>query len=195
MTGRANPVESKRQCDGGFTGFVHEFCGDFNSIGSNDPRVERRGGLDLYFLTWRSLPISQARQGRAAPAGRDLWSVTVAKKTDDLSSKPKASPRGSAKKPSKAANSQAAGGKVTENNKRTGNAAATRKAAMSSDVIGEAAGDVWRVLSERGGQTVAGLKKAIDGPEEVILAAIGWLAREDKLTFATNGRSVTVSLT
>jgi hypothetical protein len=118
----------------------------------------------------------------------------VAKKNDDLSSKAKTAPRGAAKKPSKTANPKVAGGKMTEDNKRTGSAEAPRKVGLSSDMIGQVAGDVWRVLAERGGQSVSGLKKSVDAPEEVVLAAIGWLAREDKLTFETNGRSVTVSL-
>lgn len=83
---------------------------------------------------------------------------------------------------------------MTEDNKRTGSAAATRTVGLSSELIGLTAGDVWSVLSERGGQSVSGLKKSLDVPEELIMAALGWLAREDKLTFETNGRSVTVSL-
>ncbi|MCC6493393.1 MAG: winged helix-turn-helix domain-containing protein [Pirellulales bacterium] len=61
-------------------------------------------------------------------------------------------------------------------------------------MIGQAAGEVWRVLSERGGQTLAGLKKSLDASDDLVLLGIGWLAREDKLAFETNGRTVTVSL-
>ena len=82
-----------------------------------------------------------------------------------------------------------------ENNKKTGSAAAAHsKVGLSAESIGQAAGDVWKVLSERGGQTIAGLKKALDAPDELVMSAIGWLAREDKLAFETSGRSVTVSL-
>lgn len=116
------------------------------------------------------------------------------KKAESPPSKLKKSPRGSVAKPSKTANAQAAGGSMTEDNKRTASATAAVKAGLSSEAIGSAAGDVWNVLAERGEQTVAGLKKAIDSPDELVLAALGWLARENKLTFATNGRSVTVSL-
>jgi hypothetical protein len=49
-------------------------------------------------------------------------------------------------------------------------------------------------LADRGGQTIAGIKKSIDGPDDVTMAALGWLAREDKLDFETNGRTITVSL-
>ena len=40
----------------------------------------------------------------------------------------------------------------------------------------------------------ATLKKSIDAPDDLILAAIGWLARENKLAFDANGRSIKVSL-
>jgi hypothetical protein len=116
------------------------------------------------------------------------------KKADSSPAKLKKSPRGSVPKPSKVANAQVSAGNMTEDNKRTGGAAATQRRGISSEMIGQTAGDIWRVLSERGGQSMAGLKKSVDAPEELILAALGWLAREDKLAFETNGRSVTVSL-
>jgi hypothetical protein len=119
----------------------------------------------------------------------------VAKKKADASpSKPKRAPRGSVDKPSKVANSQVAGGQMTEENERTGSAAATRTSGISTETIGHTAGEVWKVLADRGEQTVAGLKKAIDAPDELVLAALGWLARENKLAFSTNGRSVSVTL-
>ncbi len=70
--------------------------------------------------------------------------------------------------------------------------AATR--AFNGDEIGHVAGDVWRVLSEDGSKTAAELTKAVAAPPELVAAALGWLARENKLSFETNGRSVTVSL-
>jgi hypothetical protein len=60
--------------------------------------------------------------------------------------------------------------------------------------IGHVAGDVWGLLGRDGGQTIAAIKKSIDAPGDVVLAAIGWLAREDKLEFSANGRSVKISL-
>jgi hypothetical protein len=117
----------------------------------------------------------------------------VAKKQEVSSRKTKSKPAKTIQ-PSKVANAQVAGGKMTEQNKKTGSAAAGVLRGLSSERIGETAGDVWRVLAERGGQTVAGIKKSIDAPDDVILLALGWLAREDKLVFETSGRSVTVSL-
>jgi hypothetical protein len=64
----------------------------------------------------------------------------------------------------------------------------------STQAIGEVAGQVWQALSDNGPQTVAALKKAVGVSDEIVLAAIGWLAREDKLEFETSGRSTTVSL-
>jgi hypothetical protein len=116
------------------------------------------------------------------------------KKAGEASSKPKRAPRGAAAKPSTVENVQAAANTMTEGKKKTTSTAATKTVGLSGDLIGQTAGQVWTVLSERGGQTVAGLKKSVDAPDELIVAALGWLAREDKLAFETNGRSVTVSL-
>jgi hypothetical protein len=130
----------------------------------------------------------------------------VAKKKTESSpspSKPKRAPRASASKPSKVAKSQpakapASEGSPTKDSKAPSSgqstAPATPKVALTEAAIGHAAGDIWNVLSDRGGQTIAGLKKAVGAPDDVVLAALGWLARENKLAFETNGRSVTVSL-
>lgn len=68
------------------------------------------------------------------------------------------------------------------------------KRAFNSDEIGHVAGDVWQVLNDDGSKTAAELTKAVAAPPELVAAALGWLAREGKLEFETNGRSVTVSL-
>jgi len=65
---------------------------------------------------------------------------------------------------------------------------------FSSAEIGHVAGDVWGLLVNDGSLTVVTIKKSIDAPPDLVLAAIGWLAREDKLEFSTHGRSVKVSL-
>ncbi|MCI0334515.1 MAG: winged helix-turn-helix domain-containing protein [Planctomycetes bacterium] len=67
-------------------------------------------------------------------------------------------------------------------------------ATFSGIVIGDAAGKVWGLLSTDGGQSIAAIKKSVDAPPDVVLAAIGWLAREDKLDFETSGRTVKISL-
>jgi hypothetical protein len=65
---------------------------------------------------------------------------------------------------------------------------------ISPIAIGHAAGEIWGLLSSNGAQTLAAIKKSVDAPSDVVLAAIGWLAREDKLDFTTSGRTVKISL-
>ena len=48
--------------------------------------------------------------------------------------------------------------------------------------IGDTAGLVWRHLSDNGPRTLNQLAKEVDAPRDVIMQAIGWLAREDKLS-------------
>jgi len=55
---------------------------------------------------------------------------------------------------------------------------------VSMDIIaevGEAAGEVWRLLESSGPLTVAQVKKKLNRPSELLNFAVGWLAREDKL--------------
>ena len=51
--------------------------------------------------------------------------------------------------------------------------------------IGHVAGDVWAALVEEDELTLTALKKAVKAPPELVVAAIGWLAREDKLEFGS----------
>lgn len=61
--------------------------------------------------------------------------------------------------------------------------------------IGETAGKIWHVLDLKGPQSIAKLVKEIDDtPRDVIMQALGWLAREDKLEIEEDGRSRIVSL-
>ncbi|HEX3656177.1 MAG TPA: winged helix-turn-helix domain-containing protein [Pirellulales bacterium] len=59
--------------------------------------------------------------------------------------------------------------------------------------IGEIAGAVWRVLSDQGPLTTAKLIKAVDAPRDLVMQAIGWLAREDKIVI-DESRNRVVSL-
>ncbi len=61
--------------------------------------------------------------------------------------------------------------------------------------IGFLAGDIYQYLSENGATPVEKLVKAIEkrkNSEALINAALGWLAREAKITFAKKGDSVSV---
>lgn len=53
---------------------------------------------------------------------------------------------------------------------------------MNAEVIGTWAGQVWNALNESGKLTVKGLKKATKLKEEELYAALGWLAREGKVS-------------
>ncbi len=60
--------------------------------------------------------------------------------------------------------------------------------------IDSAAGTIWRYLNEHGEITLSKLKQGTKLSEQLLFAGIGWLPRENKLTFTTEGRSVRVCL-
>ncbi|GHT18852.1 hypothetical protein AGMMS4957_01930 [Bacteroidia bacterium] len=60
--------------------------------------------------------------------------------------------------------------------------------------IGDNAGQVWAVLSEEGQKSVKELKKLTKLTDKDVYAALGWLAREDKLHFHENETDVYVAL-
>ena len=60
--------------------------------------------------------------------------------------------------------------------------------------IGELSGQIWKVLDDKGTITLTQLKKSIDSNDFLIGAALGWLAREDKVELQQSGKSVKISL-
>jgi len=60
--------------------------------------------------------------------------------------------------------------------------------------IGDAAGEVWRLLNQGGPQTLGQLKKKLNGRRELLDFAVGWLAREDKLEILQEKRSILLRL-
>ncbi len=60
--------------------------------------------------------------------------------------------------------------------------------------IGETAGNIWQVLNDNGESTFAKVKKKVGGSDDILHQAIGWLAREDKLTISKKGSSVKLSV-
>jgi hypothetical protein len=60
--------------------------------------------------------------------------------------------------------------------------------------IGDTAGTVWRLLTENGPMTMAKLVKAVGEPRDIVMQALGWLAREGKLAIEEDGRSRVISL-
>ena len=60
--------------------------------------------------------------------------------------------------------------------------------------IGETSGVVWKVLAKEGPLSMAKLVKAVGEPRDTVMQALGWLAREDKISIEEEGRSRIVSL-
>ena len=60
--------------------------------------------------------------------------------------------------------------------------------------IGQTAGLVWHALNESGPQSLAKLVKAVDAPRDMVLQAVGWLAREDKVCIEDAKRSRIIGL-
>ncbi len=65
---------------------------------------------------------------------------------------------------------------------------------MNVEIIGNWAGLVWGALNAQGTLGVKGLKKATKLKEKEIYAAIGWLAREGKVSVEEAETDVMVTL-
>ena len=64
---------------------------------------------------------------------------------------------------------------------------------MKEKVIATA-GKTWRFLGQNGQINVRQLPKALQEKDEVVLQALGWLAREDKIDYTIKNRRTFVSL-
>ena len=62
------------------------------------------------------------------------------------------------------------------------------------NTIGEVAGQIYQILEKNGESTVTKLKTATKANDFILSAAIGWLARENKVQVTQSGKSVKVSL-
>ena len=60
--------------------------------------------------------------------------------------------------------------------------------------IGEAAGDIWRILKEEESLSLSAAVRRIKQPQKVAYMGIGWLAREDKLVFTETKRGISISI-
>ena len=58
---------------------------------------------------------------------------------------------------------------------------ATVEALTLVSQIGETAGIVWQIIEQDGPTKLSRLVKDIDAPRDVVMQAVGWLAREDKI--------------
>lgn len=60
--------------------------------------------------------------------------------------------------------------------------------------IGITAGAIWHALDTKGEMTLAALKKEVNGKAPMFEWAIGWLAREGKITLKPGKRSYLIGL-
>ena len=60
--------------------------------------------------------------------------------------------------------------------------------------VGITAGKIWHELNDVGPQTLAQLKKKLNGSGELVGFALGWLAREDKIEISQEKKSIKVAL-
>jgi hypothetical protein len=60
--------------------------------------------------------------------------------------------------------------------------------------IGEAAGEIWRLLRAEEQLSVSAIVHKTKHARAMVYMAIGWLAREDKLVFTPTKRGMFVSL-
>ncbi len=60
--------------------------------------------------------------------------------------------------------------------------------------IGEAAGISWQYLEQHGVTTLSKLKQGTKLSDQLLLMALGWLARENKLNLVQQKRSLKISL-
>ena len=63
------------------------------------------------------------------------------------------------------------------------------------DEIGILAGDIWKLLKDKGEQKLTGLPKLLDQKSAMVYMALGWLAREDNITFTEKKNVTYVALT
>ena len=60
--------------------------------------------------------------------------------------------------------------------------------------IGEVAGQVWHCLDENDQMSFSKLVKTTDQPRDMVMQAVGWLAREDKVEIEETARGRVIRL-
>ncbi|NIL98347.1 MAG: hypothetical protein GTO62_14760 [Planctomycetales bacterium] len=71
---------------------------------------------------------------------------------------------------------------------------ATATSTACIEQIGETAGEIWHLLYESGPLPLTKVVKLADAPRDVVMQAVGWLAREGKLLIEEDGRKKIVGL-
>ncbi len=59
--------------------------------------------------------------------------------------------------------------------------------------IGTSAGEIWRILQKNGEVAISKLPKMLKESDNITYQALGWLAREGKIEYRTEGRNTFVS--
>lgn len=66
---------------------------------------------------------------------------------------------------------------------------------MTPEKIGQAAGLIWKMLSQASGQVnITDVAKKTNLTTQLAYQGLGWLAREGKIEYEKKGRSIYVSL-
>jgi len=60
--------------------------------------------------------------------------------------------------------------------------------------IGETAGRIWEILNNKGKVTIQQIPKLLNENSMLSYQAIGWLAREDKIEYHSEGKKTYISL-
>ena len=63
-----------------------------------------------------------------------------------------------------------------------------------SESIGNVAGQLWQYLDKEGSPSIAKIAKEADIEMKQLQRAIGWLAKEDKITIELKGRTELIAL-
>ena len=72
---------------------------------------------------------------------------------------------------------------------------ATVETTSETEQIGATAGMVWQLLKNNGPTKMADVVKQASASRDLVMQAIGWLAREDKIIITLQARSRVVELT
>jgi hypothetical protein len=65
---------------------------------------------------------------------------------------------------------------------------------MWKSKIGENAGTIWKALNELGKLNISALKKKTKLDDKHLFFALGWLAKENKISFLEDKRQIVISL-
>ena len=71
---------------------------------------------------------------------------------------------------------------------------ATADTMTATQEIGETAGVIWRMLDQDGPIRITQLIKEVEAPRDMVMQAIGWLAREEKIRIDESSRSRFIEL-